>query len=67
MYEIRGLDDAQRRYDSEVPDRYNAEPLFECAVCGDEIYSGEGYFCINDKCFCERCVSHYIAGREDFI
>lgn len=59
------FDKAQRQYENQMPERDKMEPLFECDCCGDGIFCGEGYFCINETCYCEKCVSHYIAEKGD--
>lgn len=37
-------------------DSQNAVPIFECAVCGGEIYDGEEFFHVGDKVCCVECV-----------
>lgn len=57
---------AQDRYDRQLPERYDEEPVFHCKCCGEDIFVGEICHRIGESdIFCNFCHSEIIAGREE--
>ena len=39
--------------------REEKESICSCEECGADIYEGETYYEIDDKCYCEDCVNGF--------
>lgn len=39
-----------------TPPECNEKPMYECCVCGSEIYEGDEYYEINGDIYCEECI-----------
>lgn len=53
-------------YLTDVPDEPRS--MYECDLCGCEIFEGDEYYEIGDEILCEKCVDDCkkIAEREEF-
>lgn len=60
-----GYSAAQDRYDNQLPERYDEQPLFKCKCCGDDIFIGEFYYIVANDIYCNGCVTEKIAEREE--
>lgn len=56
---------AYRQYENKLPDRYEEDPVFFCAMCGAEIYEGELKATVGRRTFCCECANIGYAEREN--
>lgn len=52
-------------HDPWCPEAPDAEPLFFCHECGEEMYDGDVIYLVDDKPFCRYCRSAAIAKWAD--